>query len=150
MTAVSEFIMRHFPAAGESRIRFSSQLFPTSKLVSQPTRLLGAELLMQKACGGTSAFSTLPYYKLLRSSGFERLTDRFCPSFFPSLSFSGGHQGGPLLPAVFAGSVYTAGGDRRRIGVPPRQGIHHIAPLRSQAGHAADAVSKLRLRVRRG
>ena len=59
------------------------------------------------------------------------------------LPLSGGHQGGSLFPAFFVGSVFAAGGDRRRVGVSLGQGLHNIAQLRRQAGHGADAVSNL-------
>ena len=62
---------------------------------------------------------------------------------WPDSPFSGGHQGGSFLPAFFVGSVFTAGGDRRRVGVSPGQGLHHIAQLLSQAGHGADTVSNV-------
>ena len=82
----------------------------------------------------------ISYCKGRTASLFEMLADQILLPF----PFSGGHQGGTLFPAVFVGSVFTAGGDRRRVGVSPGQGLHHIAQLRSQAGHGADAVSNVR------
>ena len=65
---------------------------------------------MQKACGGTSAFSTLPYYKLLRSSGFERLTDRFSLPSLLQVAIKAGLFSLPFSLEVFTPRAAIVGG----------------------------------------